>query len=173
MVSQLKLRYDFDEKAEQWAVKRTKTKANYLSAPLKVFPNNPEHTVENTYADDLEEDKSEDASCSKFKIWSLNSNKLCWFLKKRNQHPGRCHTMLSTKWVHRTECRFDGYTQINKWCQSKLQKQHMVQRDIRTKSTNLLIYKMGQPSRLLFLAPHHISCHLESNKMGRANYMHP
>ena len=82
MVSLLKLRYDFDEKAEQWAVKRTKTKANYLSAPLKVFPNNPEHTVENTYADDLEEDKSEDASCSKFIIWSLNSNKLCWFLKK-------------------------------------------------------------------------------------------
>ena len=60
MVSLLKLRFDFDEKAEQRAVKRTKTKANYLSAPLKVFPNNPEHTVENTYAADLEEDKTKD-----------------------------------------------------------------------------------------------------------------
>ena len=29
---------------------------------------------------------------------------------KKNQHPGRCHTMLSTKWVHHTKCRFDGYT---------------------------------------------------------------
>ena len=68
--------------------------------------------------------------------------------KRKNQHPGRCHTMWSTKWVYRTECRFDGYTHINKWWHSRLKKQHMVRRDIRTKSTNLLIYKMGQPSRL-------------------------
>lgn len=65
MFSLLKLRDDFDQKAEQRAVKRTKPKANHKSAPVEVFPNNPEHTVENTYAADLVEDKSEDASCSK------------------------------------------------------------------------------------------------------------
>ena len=65
MLSLLKLRDDFDQKAEKRAVKRTKPKANHKSASVEVYPNNPEHTVEDTYAADLYEDKTEDRSCSK------------------------------------------------------------------------------------------------------------
>ena len=64
-MSLLKLRDDFDLKAEKGAVKRTKPDASHKSAPVEVFPNNPEHTVENTYKADLQEDKTEDKSCSK------------------------------------------------------------------------------------------------------------
>ena len=64
-MSLLKLRDDFDLKAEKRAVKRTKPDASHKSAPVEVFPNNPEHTVENTYKADLQEDKTEDKSCSK------------------------------------------------------------------------------------------------------------
>ena len=38
-------------------------------------------------------------------------------------------------------------------------------------STNVLIYKMGWPSRLLFLAPFHISCNPDINKVGNRSYM--
>ena len=38
-------------------------------------------------------------------------------------------------------------------------------------STNVLIYKMGWPSRLLFLAPFHISCNPYINKVGNRSYM--
>ena len=65
MLSLLKFRDVFDQKAEKRALKRTKPKANHKSALVEVFPNNPEHTVENTYAADLQEDKTEDRSCSK------------------------------------------------------------------------------------------------------------
>ena len=84
--------------------------------------------------------------------------------KFKNQHPGRCHIWLSTKWVHRPECWFDGYARINKWRHSKLEKQQMVRRDIWTTSTNLPINKMGQPHILLFLAPYHFSCCPENTK---------
>ena len=86
--------------------------------------------------------------------------------KFKNQHPGRCHKWLSTKWVHRPECWFDGYARINKWRHSKLEKQQMVRRDIWTTSTNLPINKMGQPHILLFLAPYHFSCCPENTKWG-------
>ena len=39
-------------------------------------------------------------------------------------------------------------------------------------STNVLIYKMGWPSRLLFLAPFHISCNPDINRVGNRSYMH-
>ena len=39
-------------------------------------------------------------------------------------------------------------------------------------STNMLIYKMGWPSRLQFLAPFHISCNHDNNKVGNRSYMH-
>ena len=39
-------------------------------------------------------------------------------------------------------------------------------------STNMLIYKMGWPSRLQFLAPFHISCNPDNNKVGNRSYMH-
>ena len=86
--------------------------------------------------------------------------------KFKNEHPGRCHIWLSTKWVHRPECWFDGYARINKWRHSKLEKQQMVRRDIWTTSTNLPINKMGQPHILLFLAPYHFSCCPENTKWG-------
>ena len=38
-------------------------------------------------------------------------------------------------------------------------------------STNMLIYKMGWPSRLQFLAPFHISCNPDNNKVGDRSYM--
>ena len=38
-------------------------------------------------------------------------------------------------------------------------------------STNMLIYKMGWPSRLQFLAPFHISCNPDNNKVGNRSYM--
>ena len=41
-------------------------------------------------------------------------------------------------------------------------------------STNVLIYKMGWPPRLQFLAPFHISCNPDINKVGNRSYMqHP
>ena len=39
-------------------------------------------------------------------------------------------------------------------------------------STNVLIYKMGWPPRLQFLAPFHISCNPDINKVGNRSYMH-
>ena len=39
-------------------------------------------------------------------------------------------------------------------------------------STNVLIYKMGWPSRLQFLLPFHISCNPDINKVGNRSYMH-
>ena len=38
-------------------------------------------------------------------------------------------------------------------------------------STNMLIYKMGWPSRLQFLAPFHISCNPDNNKVGNRSYI--
>ena len=38
-------------------------------------------------------------------------------------------------------------------------------------STNVLIYKMGWPLRLQFLAPFHISCNPDINKVGNRSYM--
>ena len=38
-------------------------------------------------------------------------------------------------------------------------------------STNVLIYKMGWPPRLQFLAPFHISCNPDINKVGYRSYM--
>ena len=38
-------------------------------------------------------------------------------------------------------------------------------------STNVWIYKMGRPSRLQFLAPFHISCNPDINKVGNRSYM--
>ena len=38
-------------------------------------------------------------------------------------------------------------------------------------STNVLIYKMGWPPRLQFLAPFHISCNPDINKVGNRTYM--
>ena len=38
-------------------------------------------------------------------------------------------------------------------------------------STNMLINKMGWPSRLQILAPFHISCNPDSNKVGNRSYM--
>ena len=38
-------------------------------------------------------------------------------------------------------------------------------------STNVLIYKMGWPPRLQFLAPFHISCNPDINKVGNRSYM--
>ena len=40
-------------------------------------------------------------------------------------------------------------------------------------STNVLIYKMGWPPRLQFLAPFHISCNPDINKVGNRSYMEP
>ena len=39
-------------------------------------------------------------------------------------------------------------------------------------STNVLIYKMGWPPRLQFLAPFHISCNPDINKVGNRSYMY-
>ena len=38
-------------------------------------------------------------------------------------------------------------------------------------STSVLIYKMGWPPRLQFLAPFHISCNPDINKVGNRSYM--
>ena len=38
-------------------------------------------------------------------------------------------------------------------------------------STNVLIYKRGWPPRLQFLAPFHISCNPDINKVGNRSYM--
>ena len=38
-------------------------------------------------------------------------------------------------------------------------------------TTNVLIYKMGWPPRLQFLAPFHISCNPDINKVGNRSYM--
>ena len=65
MFSMLNLREEFDIKAEQRAVKRTKPKAGFESCPAEIYPNLPEHTIENEYVADLERDKTEDISCSK------------------------------------------------------------------------------------------------------------
>ena len=64
-ISLLNLRESFDIKAEQRAVKRTKPKSGYESCRVEIYPNLPEHTIENEYLADIEKDKSEDASCSK------------------------------------------------------------------------------------------------------------
>ena len=65
MFSLLNLREEFDIKAEQRAVKRTKPKAGFESCPPEIYPNLPEHTIENEYVADLERDKTEDIICSK------------------------------------------------------------------------------------------------------------
>ena len=65
MYSLLSLREEFDIKAEERAVKRTKPKKNHKSAPVDCYPNNPEHTVENLYKADSKTDNTEDKSCSK------------------------------------------------------------------------------------------------------------
>ena len=65
MFSLLNLREEFDIKAEQRAVKRTKPKNSFESCPAEIYPNLPEHTIENEYVADLERDKTEDISCSK------------------------------------------------------------------------------------------------------------
>ena len=49
MFALIRLRDQFDQLAENCAVKRTKPKSNHISAPVEVFTNNPEHTVKNTY----------------------------------------------------------------------------------------------------------------------------
>ena len=63
--SLVNLRESFDIKAEKCAVKRTKPKPDHVSAPVEIYPNMPEHTVENVYKADDERDKTEDVSCSK------------------------------------------------------------------------------------------------------------
>ena len=65
MISLLNLREEFDIKAEERAVNRTKPKAGFESSPVEIYPNLPEHTIENEYIADVERDKTEDASCSK------------------------------------------------------------------------------------------------------------
>ena len=65
MFSLVNLRESFDIKAEKCAVKRTKPKPDHVSAPVEIYPNMPEHTVENVYKADDERDKTEDVSCSK------------------------------------------------------------------------------------------------------------
>ena len=46
-------------------MKRTKPKAGFESSPVEIYPNMPEHTIENEYIADMERDKTEDTSCSK------------------------------------------------------------------------------------------------------------
>ena len=65
VLSLLNLRERFDIKAEERAVKRTKPKAGFESSPVEIYPNMPEHTIENEYIADMERDKTEDTSCSK------------------------------------------------------------------------------------------------------------
>ena len=65
MYSLLNLREEFDIKAEKRAVKRTKPKAGFESSAVEIYPNLPEHTIENEYVADMERDKTEDTSCSK------------------------------------------------------------------------------------------------------------
>ena len=65
MFSLLNLREEFDIKAEKRAVKRTKPKAGFESSAVEIYPNLPEHTIENEYVADMERDKTEDTSCSK------------------------------------------------------------------------------------------------------------
>ena len=61
----LNLRENFDIKSELCAVKRTKPKPDHESAPVEIYPNMPEHTVENEYTADQMKDETEDANCSK------------------------------------------------------------------------------------------------------------
>ena len=68
--SLLNLREEFDVKAEQRAAKRSKPKSDHVPCPAEVYPNLPEHTVENEYAADEKTDRTEDPSCSK----AYNSN---------------------------------------------------------------------------------------------------
>ena len=42
-----------------------KHKAGFESSPVEIYPNMPEHTIENEYIADMERDKTEDTSCSK------------------------------------------------------------------------------------------------------------
>ena len=48
-ISLLNLRESFDSKAEQRAVKRTKPKSGFESCRVEIYPNLPEHTIENEY----------------------------------------------------------------------------------------------------------------------------
>ena len=54
VLSLLNLRERFDIKAEERAVKRTKPKAGFESSPVEIYPNMPEHTIENEYIADME-----------------------------------------------------------------------------------------------------------------------
>ena len=54
VLSLLNLRERFDIKAEERAVKRTKPKAGFKSSPVEIYPNMPEHTIENEYIADME-----------------------------------------------------------------------------------------------------------------------
>ena len=65
MFSLLNLREEFDIKAEKRAVKRTKPKAGFESSAVEIYPNLPEHTIENEYVADMERDQTENTSCSK------------------------------------------------------------------------------------------------------------
>ena len=61
----IELREDFNRLAEERAVKRTKPKKDYESSKVEIYPNNPEHTMENVYKADTKKDKTEDKSCEK------------------------------------------------------------------------------------------------------------
>ena len=75
------LRETFDFKAEKRDVKRTKPKNDHISAPVEIYPNLPEHTVENMYKADYEKDKSEDVHCSKaYKMFSVSTPSKMAFL---------------------------------------------------------------------------------------------
>ena len=55
----IELREDFNRLAEERTVKRTKPKKNYESSKVKIYPNNPEHIMENVYKADTKKDKTE------------------------------------------------------------------------------------------------------------------
>ena len=75
------LRETFDFKAEKRDVKRTKPKNDHISAPVEIYPNLPENTVENMYKADYEKDKSEDVHCSKaYKMYSVSTSSKMAFL---------------------------------------------------------------------------------------------
>ena len=52
VINMIELREDFNRLAEERAVKRTKPKKNYESSKVEIYPNNPEHTMENVYKAD-------------------------------------------------------------------------------------------------------------------------
>ena len=54
------LRKGFDQKAEDTAVKRTKPSTNYKPSPVEKYPNDDEHTMENTYKADSHRDEIEE-----------------------------------------------------------------------------------------------------------------